>query len=77
MVILVKNVTNLVLIWVHWCILITKKKDILILGKGVTQGLHDTTLTPKAKYSVNFTEHENKFYVYITMEATVIYLLME
>ena len=29
-----------------------KEKDILILGKGVTQGLDDTTLTAEAKYSV-------------------------
>ena len=32
-----------------------KNKDILILGKGPTQGLDDTTLTAEAKYSVNFT----------------------
>ena len=32
-----------------------KNKDILILGKGPTQGLGDTTLTAEAKYSVNFT----------------------
>ena len=31
-----------------------KKKDILILGKGPTQGLDSTTLTAEAKYSVNF-----------------------
>ena len=30
-------------------------QDILILGKGPTQGLGDTTLTAEAKYSVNFT----------------------
>ena len=42
------------------CILITKKY-ILILGKGVTQGLDDTTLTAEAEYSLNFTEHEKKF----------------
>ena len=34
-----------------------KKKDILILGDGPTQGLHDTTLTAEKKYSINFTEH--------------------
>ena len=33
----------------------TKKKDILILGKGATDGLDDTTLTAE-KYSVNCTE---------------------
>ena len=33
-----------------------KNKDILILGKGPTQGLSDTTLTAKAKYPINFTQ---------------------
>ena len=31
-----------------------KKKDILILGKGPTDGLDDTTLTPEKEYSINF-----------------------
>ena len=31
-----------------------KKKDILVLGEGRTQGLDDTTITAEAKYSVNF-----------------------
>ena len=31
-----------------------KKKDILILGKGPTQGLDDATLTPEAQYLINF-----------------------
>ena len=38
-----------------------KKKDILILGKGPTDGLHDTTLTAEKEYSLNFTEQQNKF----------------
>ena len=29
-------------------------KDILTLGKGPTQGLDDTILTPETKYSINF-----------------------
>ena len=33
-----------------------KGKDILILGEGPTQGLHDTTLTAEAKYPINFTQ---------------------
>ena len=33
-----------------------KKKDILILGEGPTQGLEDTILTAKKKYSINFSE---------------------
>ena len=31
-----------------------KGKDILILRKGPTQGLNDTTLTAEAQYSINF-----------------------
>ena len=33
-----------------------KNKDILILGKGQTQGLRNTTLTEEAIYSINFTQ---------------------
>ena len=31
-----------------------RKKDILILGKGPTQGLDDTTLPAEAQYSIGF-----------------------
>ena len=37
-----------------------RKKDILILGKGPTQGL-EHTLSAKKMYSINFTVTENKF----------------
>ena len=37
-----------------------KKNDILILGKGTTQGL-DHTLTAEKLYSINFTKHKTKF----------------
>ena len=40
-----------------------KKKDILILGKGPTQGLDGTTLTAEKLYSINFTESNKKFYL--------------
>ena len=33
-----------------------KNEDILILGKGTTQGLDNTALTAEAKYPINFTE---------------------
>ena len=33
-----------------------KNEDILILGKGPTQGLDNTALTAEAKYPINFTE---------------------
>ena len=38
-----------------------KKKDILILGEGPTQGLDGTTLTVEKKYSINFTVSSRKF----------------
>ena len=31
-----------------------KNKDILILGKGQTKGLDNTSLTAEAEYSINF-----------------------
>ena len=37
-----------------------KKKDILVLGKGPTQGL-EHTLTAKKIYSINFTVAKKKF----------------
>ena len=38
-----------------------KKKDILILDIGPTQGLDGTTLTPVAQYSTNFLRSNRKF----------------
>ena len=38
-----------------------KNKDILILGKGPTQGLDNTTLTAEAEYSINFSRSQRKF----------------
>ena len=41
--------------------LITRKKDILILSEGSTQGLDGTTLTAEEMYSNNFTATKRKF----------------
>ena len=38
-----------------------KNKDILILGKGPTQVLDDTTLTAEVKYPINFTQSKKKY----------------
>ena len=38
-----------------------KRKDILVLGKGLTQGLNGTTLAAEKMYSINFTENNKKF----------------
>ena len=41
--------------------IVNKKKDILILGFGPTQGLDDTTLTAEAQYSITFSRSNRKF----------------
>ena len=38
-----------------------KRKDILILGKGPTQGLDGTTFTTEARYPINFTQSRKRF----------------
>ena len=40
-----------------------RKKDILILGKGPAQGLEYTLKYAEMLYSINFTEHNKKFYL--------------
>ena len=53
-----------------------KKKDILVLGRGPTQGL-ESTLTAEKMYSINFTVTKKSFVrAYIIKEQMVIYLLM-
>ena len=53
-----------------------KKKNILTVGKGPTQGL-EHTLTAGKLYSVNFTKNNTKFCLSLhIMERIVIYLLM-
>ena len=39
-----------------------KETDILVLGKGPTQGLDGTTLTAEAKYPINFTKSMKDLY---------------
>ena len=38
-----------------------KRKNSLVLGKGLARGLDNTTLTTEAVYPVNFTESEKRF----------------
>ena len=56
----VKLFLLLELIIVLLCMVIIKK-DILVFGEGPTQGLDDTTITAKAKYSINFTRAGRRF----------------
>ena len=61
--------------------IINKKKDILILGLGSTQGL-ENTLTAEKRYSISFTEknkkiclslHYNRANSYLFVNGTEIY----
>ena len=36
-------------------------KEILVLGEGSTQGLHDTTLRAEAIYPINITQPNKRF----------------
>ena len=57
-------------------------KDILILGKGPTHALNDTTLTAEGKYPINFTQlgkrfvlslHYNRSNSFLFVNATKVY----
>ena len=50
------------------------KKDILILGKGPTQGVDNTTLTAEAEYSINFTKHGKTFCLSLRNKGSSSYL---
>ena len=59
-----------------------KKKDILILGKGPTKGLDDTTIMAEIKYHISFTQsgirfvlslHYNGSNSFLFVNATQIY----
>ena len=52
-----------------------KKKDILVLGIGLTQGL-EHTLTAAKMYSINFTVNNNKFCVSLYYSGANSYLLV-
>ena len=52
------------------------KKDILILGKGLTQRPYNTTLTAEAEYSINFTKQEKKFCLSLLYNGSNSYLLV-
>ena len=41
--------------------IVKKKRDILIVGGGLTQGLDDTTITTEVKYCINFKQSNRKF----------------
>ena len=51
----------------------SKKKDILILGKGPTQGLGEHSLTAEKMYSINFTENNNGANTFLFVNGKEIY----
>ena len=53
-----------------------KGKDILILGKGPTQGLGEHSLTAEKMYSINFTDHRKKCCLSLHYNGPNSYLLM-
>ena len=52
-----------------------ENKNILILGEGPTQRLHDTTLTAKAKYLINFTQARKRFVLTVHYDGSNSFLL--
>ena len=56
-----------------------KEKDILVLSKGLTQGLDNTIITAKAEYSISFSRSRRNFCLSLhhnRTETAVFYLLM-
>ena len=53
-----------------------KEKDILILGKGPTEGLHNTKLTAEVQYSINVSGLKRKFYLSLHYNGTSSFLLV-
>ena len=61
--------------WVHQQKLITGKKNILILGKGPTQGL-EHALSGEKMYSINFTTKNTKFCLSLPFNGANSYLFV-
>ena len=60
------SLKSVIIFWVDMSSFVhidNKGKDILILGKGPTRGLDDTTLTAEARYLINFSRSNRKKFV--------------
>ena len=55
---------------------IDRKRYILVLRKGSTQGLDDTTLIAEKEYSINFTEQGKKCYLNLHYNGVNSYILV-
>ena len=53
-----------------------KEKDILILGKGPTEGLDNTKLTAEVQYSINVSGSKRKFYLSLHYSGISSFLLV-
>ena len=53
-----------------------KKKDILIIGKGPTQGLGENSLTAEKIYSINFMVKRKRFYLSLHYNGSNSYLFV-
>ena len=53
-----------------------KKKDILIIGKGRTQGLGEHSLSAEKMYSISFTKINTKFCLRLHYNGANIYLFV-
>ena len=51
-----------------------KKTDVLILGKGPTQGLNDTTSTAETQYSINVSRSNRKFCLSLHYNGNISFL---
>ena len=56
--------------------LITKGKDILILGKGSTPGLGEHSLIAEKMYSIKFTQTRKRFYLSLHYNGVNSYLFV-
>ena len=53
-----------------------KNKDILIIGKGLTKGLDNTSLTAEAENSINFSRSERKFCLSLHYNGSISFLFV-
>ena len=51
------------------------EKDILRLGEGPADGLHDTTIIAENEYYINFSEQQKKFCLSLHYHGSSSYLL--
>ena len=53
-----------------------RKKDVFILGKGLTQELNNTTLTAGKEYPINFSEKQKKFCLKLNYNRVTTYIFL-